>query len=130
MGQSVQEWTKYYLWKTAFKIFEGIWSASLKFFKGCLPQILLGPFLNTLSPIIVLTLTSAQVWDSIRWRKSRRRCQFGIIVQAIQFWIKRNYPDLTIKFFHKNSGEKVKTICHNFELCGEFCPFLIMQLRS
>ena len=24
MGHSIQEWTKYNLWKTAFKIFEGI----------------------------------------------------------------------------------------------------------
>ena len=30
------------LWKTAFKKFE-------VFFEGCLPQILLGPFLNTLT---------------------------------------------------------------------------------
>ena len=27
MGQSIQEWTKQYLWKTAFKKFEAIWSA-------------------------------------------------------------------------------------------------------
>ena len=27
MGQSIQEWTKQNLWKTAFKMFEGIWSA-------------------------------------------------------------------------------------------------------
>ena len=26
MGQSIQEWTKYILWKTAFKKFQGIWS--------------------------------------------------------------------------------------------------------
>ena len=54
MRQSIQEWTKQKLWKTAFKKFDGIWSAlsrpySFKFFKGCLPQILLGPFLNTLT---------------------------------------------------------------------------------
>ena len=46
MGQSIKEWTKQNLWKTAFKIFEGVWSAwgrpyTFKFFKGCLPQILL-----------------------------------------------------------------------------------------
>ena len=33
--------------------YEGIWSVMrlylFKFFKGCLPQVLLGPFLNTLS---------------------------------------------------------------------------------
>ena len=29
MGQSIQEWTKYNLWKTAFKKFEVIWSAGI-----------------------------------------------------------------------------------------------------
>ena len=28
MGQSIQEWTKQDLWKTVFKKFEGMWSAS------------------------------------------------------------------------------------------------------
>ena len=40
------------MWKTALKKFEVIWSAYFEFFKGCLPQISLGPFLNTLSHII------------------------------------------------------------------------------
>ena len=39
------------LWKTAFKKFEVMVCLSrpyhFKFFKGCLPQILLSPFLNT-----------------------------------------------------------------------------------
>ena len=57
MGQSIQEWTKQNLWKTAFKKFEGVWSAlgrphPFKFFKGCLSQILLGSFLNTLTQIL------------------------------------------------------------------------------
>ena len=26
MSQSIQEWTKYSLWKTAFNRFEGVWS--------------------------------------------------------------------------------------------------------
>ena len=56
MGKSIQEWTDLNLWKTAFEKFEGVWSAlgrpyPFKFFKDCLPQILLGPFLNTLSHI-------------------------------------------------------------------------------
>ena len=54
LGQIIQEWAKKNLWKTAFKKFEKVWSAqaySFKFFKGCLPHILLGPFLNTLSHI-------------------------------------------------------------------------------
>ena len=48
MRRSIQEWTKYNLWKTTFKKFEGIWSALgrpylLKFIEGCLPQIFLEP---------------------------------------------------------------------------------------
>ena len=35
-----------------FKKFEGIWSA-----KGCLPQILLGLFLSTLTPV-----TYSKIW--------------------------------------------------------------------
>ena len=52
MRQSIQEKTKQNLWRTAFKKFEGVWSASpFTFFEGFLPQILLGSFLNTLSHI-------------------------------------------------------------------------------
>ena len=45
------------MWKTAFKRFEGVWSAlgrpyPFKILKGCHPHILLGPFLNTLSHMI------------------------------------------------------------------------------
>ena len=46
MGQGIQKWTKKNLWKNVFKKFKVIWSA-FKFFKGCLSQILFGPFLNT-----------------------------------------------------------------------------------
>ena len=50
LRQSIQEWTKLNLRKAAFIKFEGVSRPySFKFFKGCLPQILLGPFLNTLS---------------------------------------------------------------------------------
>ena len=38
MEQSIQEWTKEILWKTAIKNFK-----FLKFFKGCLSQNLLNP---------------------------------------------------------------------------------------
>ena len=40
------------MWRKAFKKFEVIWSAyadHFRFFKGCLPQILLSAFLNTLT---------------------------------------------------------------------------------
>ena len=48
MGQSIQEWSTLNLWKTAFKKFK--WGmVCFRFFKGRPPQILLGPFLNTLS---------------------------------------------------------------------------------
>ena len=44
------------MWKTAFKKLELIYglprqTISLQMFKGCFPQILLGPFLNTLIQI-------------------------------------------------------------------------------
>ena len=60
MSQCFKEWIKYNLWKKAFKKFEGVWSAltrpySFRYFKGCLPQILLG-FLNTLSQKIYHTV--------------------------------------------------------------------------
>ena len=45
MGKSIQEWTKQNLWKTAFKKFEGVWSALNR-------QILPGPFLNTLTHLL------------------------------------------------------------------------------
>ena len=56
MRQSIQKWMKKTLWKTAVKQFEVMCSASAdritsNFFTGCLPQILLGPFLNTLPHI-------------------------------------------------------------------------------
>ena len=44
LEQSIQEWTKQNLLKQTI---------SLQIFKRCLPQILLGPFLNTLSHLIV-----------------------------------------------------------------------------
>ena len=48
------------LWKPTFKKFEVVWSAlgrtcTIKLFKDCLPQILLGPSLNTL-PNLLLSL--------------------------------------------------------------------------
>ena len=52
MCQNIQEWTKSNLWKIAFKKFGRPYH--FKFFKGCLPQILLGLFLNTLSRIFFL----------------------------------------------------------------------------
>ena len=47
------------MWKRVLKKFEGVWSAlsrpyPFKFFKGCLLQILLGPFLNTLSHLYLV----------------------------------------------------------------------------
>ena len=60
LGQSIQEWTEQNLWKTFFKRFEGEWPAEayirpylFKLFKGYLPQILLSPFLNSLSHLVL-----------------------------------------------------------------------------
>ena len=52
MGQGIQEWTMQICGRKSLK-------NSLKFFKGCFSQILLGPFLNTLTNIqhdVVFTL--------------------------------------------------------------------------
>ena len=58
LGQSIQEWTKNNCGRQPY----GLWSAlgrpyHFKFFKGCLPQILLGPFLNTLSHLFPMDFT-------------------------------------------------------------------------
>ena len=72
MKQSIQEWNKWTLWKTTFKKFKVIWSASASItsniFKGCLPQILFGPFLNILSHMKVWLRNSSNknlVWKQL-----------------------------------------------------------------
>ena len=56
MGQSIQEWTEKNMWKTAFKHLKRYGlpiclgrPCQFRFFNGCLAQILVGSFLNTLS---------------------------------------------------------------------------------
>ena len=50
VGQSIKEWTKQNLWKTPF---ERLWPAyPFKLFKGSVPEILIGSFLNTLSRVL------------------------------------------------------------------------------
>ena len=63
MGQGIQEWTKKNLCKTAFKKIWNSWlpkqiirSYYFKFFKGCLSQILLGLFLNTLTHVELINV--------------------------------------------------------------------------
>ena len=55
MGQDIQEWTKKICGRQPLKNLKGYGLLSRPypfiFFKGCLPQTLLGPFLNTLSCI-------------------------------------------------------------------------------
>ena len=48
MIQRIQEWTKKNFWNTPFNR-----PYHFNFFKGCIPQILLGPFWNTLSQILL-----------------------------------------------------------------------------
>ena len=50
------------MWKAAFK------KMDLKFFKGCLPQILIGPFLNTLTHIFS---NDASIIHNIEWQKKK-----------------------------------------------------------
>ena len=66
--KSIQQWTKKNLWKTVFKKFEVIWYV----YKGCLPQILLGPFLNTLSHMLLLKISYQFLVMSWRWLSSHK----------------------------------------------------------
>ena len=78
LRKSIWKWTKENLWKTAFKKFEGVSSAlgrpyPFKFFKGCLPQILLGPFLNNLTQLCL------NIWTNVTSviipeHKSMKKC--------------------------------------------------------
>ena len=62
LGQSIQECTKWNLWKTAFKTLKNLkWYGLLqqnhfKFFKGCLPQISLGPLLRLSSTNLIWSI--------------------------------------------------------------------------
>ena len=92
MGQSIQEWTKQILWKTAFKKFQGIWSA-LKFFKGILPQNLLSLLLNTLSQMCQYLINSFYcnfdeltlkiLCNTSQYRKQQKGDTFQILSQVL-----------------------------------------------
>ena len=61
LSPGMQDWTKSNLRKAAFKKIEGIWPAlsrpyPLKFFKGCLPHIWLGPLWNTFFHLCLLSV--------------------------------------------------------------------------
>ena len=67
------------MWKTAFKTFEVIWSTSSnhitsKNFKGCLPQVLLGSFLNTLSLIKL-------------WQYFKVKMQLSFLLPRMPVWV-------------------------------------------
>ena len=71
ISEGIQECTKWNLWKAAFK---KIWSDMVcldrayhfSFFKGCLLQILLGPFLNTWPISIVRSVRSSNIFRGIK----------------------------------------------------------------
>ena len=58
------------MWKTVFKNFEGI---PFKFFKGCLPHILLGPLLSTLSQISNILLKTKLVIITVKLYQSFKK---------------------------------------------------------
>ena len=72
MDQGIQDWTKYNLWKTAFKKFEE--TISLQIFKDCLPQILLSPFWNTLTQIWFCNLANARKYTLIKLFQNTHGC--------------------------------------------------------
>ena len=83
------------LWKTAFKKFED----SFQTFKGCLPQISLGPFLNTLSHIIFKTsdLNPFKVGNPTKLPK------YDFCQNSIFFRYFKIFPDIRSNFFQKQS---------------------------
>ena len=70
------------MWKTVFRKFEVIWSAwadhVTSLFKDCLPQILLGPFLNTLP--LYSNLHSCYLAKIEKQKLGSNSCSFGIRV--------------------------------------------------
>ena len=78
------------MWKTAFKKFEGVWSAlsrpySLKFFKGYLPQSLLSSFLDTLTHISTYISYIINKKSYLEWVETGRdgsKVLFAIIIST------------------------------------------------
>ena len=89
MRQSIQEWTKSNLWKTAFKKFERYMVCfnrhyPFKVHKGSLPQILRGPFLNTLSQMILLKFEQTTMTFSLRKTNVEKTFVFSVIFTFIE----------------------------------------------
>ena len=70
----------------------------LKFFKGCLPQVLLGPFLNALSHI-------KQLFAYLIWRNYRRQ---------------RDHPRKAMKLWRKPLEILILSVNYTFHFCFRF----------
>ena len=95
--------------KTVFKKFEWVWPAlgrpyPFKFFKDCLPQILHGPFLNTLTHFILYSFLSyryAKNTIAVQKQPPKVFCKKGVL---------KNFANITRKhlcqslFFNKVAG--------------------------
>ena len=69
MDKGIQEWTKSNFWKAAFKKFEVI----LQIFRGCLSQIFLGLFLNTLTQMMLTGTGRLEVLYSLNENAESKR---------------------------------------------------------
>ena len=69
-----------------------------KFFKGCLPQVLLGPFLNALSHI-------KQLFAYLIWRNYRRQ---------------RDHPRKAMKLWRKPLEILILSVNYTFHFCFRF----------
>ena len=117
------------MWKTAFKEFAGVWSAlgrpyPFMFFKGCLPQILIAPFLNTLPKyLLILVITSVIFFylfqpnvpflyflktENLHFLTFLRNVERDHLRQSIQDWTKWNLWKTVLKKFH---------LVHSWILC-------------
>ena len=109
MGQGIQ-WTKENLWKTAFKKIEVIWYAiplqsffHFNFFKGCLPQILLCPFLNNLTHIILYQLAKCYYQKLFTSQDIK---QFVFLNSSSHTWQRHKLSNLSsFSFFYKFSND-------------------------
>ena len=114
--------------KTAFKKLEGIWFAlgrpyPFKFLKGCIPQILLGPFLNTLSHMYFQLLPCVQ-WLFLNLTEEvvlRSFSGMALLKNFAKFTGKQHFRTLLFNPFWPSLAFPIETchlICNTNQMIG------------
>ena len=125
------------MWKRAFNKFEGIWSVSsrpypFRIFEGCRPQILLGPFLNTLSDIILTECKQLPDFPVLSWSTLRKWCEnFGfcykLLNKKMQVYQKFGVNIVPVACNLMKSKTRTQVFFHEF--CNLFQPVLLLKIR-